>query len=345
MAPVSPMKTPAETALARPSSRQGKRCRATVRARGGVPASSPRAGLPHRRVEDFKYTDLRAAMREAAPFAEAPSAAEAQAASGRAGRSRESDGEDRDRQRPFRARGVGSRPAAGGRRDRRRWPRRLGRPSAARADAPVARGARQPGLSAQHRLHDRRRCDPRRRRRGRAADPSALRHRGRRGGRDRDARARRRGGGRLGHAAREPRGPDGIATQLERRRSSSSRATAPRSATCGSTPRAATRWRCRRWRRSSARRFRSTPSTSVVGAAVSRHQVFLAFAGERSLARINGATMIKGSSTRTRRWWSTTRCRIATSRELFKTVVDGEATGVFQGKIIVPPTRRRPTAA
>ena len=31
-------------------------------------------GLPHRRVEDFKYTDLRAAVREAAPFADRPSA-------------------------------------------------------------------------------------------------------------------------------------------------------------------------------------------------------------------------------------------------------------------------------
>ena len=33
------------------------------------------------------------------------------------------------------------------------------------------------------------------------------------------------------------------------------------------------------------------------------------------------------------------------SRELFKTVIDDEATGVFQGKIIVPPARpedRRP---
>ena len=33
------------------------------------------------------------------------------------------------------------------------------------------------------------------------------------------------------------------------------------------------------------------------------------------------------------------RRRTASSRELFKTVIDGEATGVFQGKIIVPPRR------
>src|SRR5262245_6876439 len=34
-----------------------------------------REGLPHRRIEDWKYTDLRALMREALPLAGAPSAA------------------------------------------------------------------------------------------------------------------------------------------------------------------------------------------------------------------------------------------------------------------------------
>ena len=38
------------------------------------------AGLPSRRVEAFKYTDLRAAMKEAVPPAEAPSPEVAQAA-------------------------------------------------------------------------------------------------------------------------------------------------------------------------------------------------------------------------------------------------------------------------
>ena len=37
-------------------------------------------GLPHRRVEEFKYTDLRALVSEAAPFAAAPTAQEARAA-------------------------------------------------------------------------------------------------------------------------------------------------------------------------------------------------------------------------------------------------------------------------
>src|ERR1700704_6244117 len=34
------------------------------------------AGLPHRRIEDWKYTDLRALMREVLPLAPAPDATE-----------------------------------------------------------------------------------------------------------------------------------------------------------------------------------------------------------------------------------------------------------------------------
>src|SRR6204780_5551894 len=34
-----------------------------------------RAGLPHRRIEDWKYTDLRVLMREVLPLATAPDAA------------------------------------------------------------------------------------------------------------------------------------------------------------------------------------------------------------------------------------------------------------------------------
>src|SRR5450631_1262172 len=35
-------------------------------------AAYERAGLPHRRIEEWKYTDLRALMREVLPLAEAP---------------------------------------------------------------------------------------------------------------------------------------------------------------------------------------------------------------------------------------------------------------------------------
>jgi Fe-S cluster assembly protein SufD len=79
----------------------------------------------------------------------------------------------------------------------------------------------------------------------------------------------------------------------------------------------------------------------TVGANISRHQVFLALVGDRSLVRINGATMITG------RQHADTALVVdhaglhCTSRELFKTVVDGDATGVFQGKIIVEPQAQK----
>jgi len=59
-------------------------------------------------------------------------------------------------------------------------------------------------------------------------------------------------------------------------------------------------------------------------------------AGENTNLRVNGATMLKG----TQHGDSTLVVEHAAphceSRELFKTVIDDEATGVFQGKIIVP---------
>src|SRR4051812_49937226 len=41
-------------------------------AREAAFAAYAQAGLPHRRIEDWKYTDLRALMREVLPLAEAP---------------------------------------------------------------------------------------------------------------------------------------------------------------------------------------------------------------------------------------------------------------------------------
>jgi len=75
---VKPMKTAAELALATTF--------AAVRDRlpGGGPVAALREnafrsfdarGLPHRRIEEWKYTDLRALMREAKPLAAPPDAA------------------------------------------------------------------------------------------------------------------------------------------------------------------------------------------------------------------------------------------------------------------------------
>ncbi len=75
----------------------------------------------------------------------------------------------------------------------------------------------------------------------------------------------------------------------------------------------------------------------VTGAKTSRHQIFCAYDGDHSNARFNGATMLRGSQ------HADTTLQVdhaqphGISRELFKTVVDDDATGVFQGKIIVEP--------
>src|SRR6202050_4134083 len=78
MADVKVMKTAAETALAqaytqaRPSLPGGFAIAAQRAAAFDVFAKE---GLPHRRIEDWKYTDLRALMREAKPLAAPPDAA------------------------------------------------------------------------------------------------------------------------------------------------------------------------------------------------------------------------------------------------------------------------------
>ena len=166
-----------------PSSGSPTRCRrrkAQAAGRGAVAALREaaferfeRTGLPHRRVEEWKYTDLRALMRDAKPLAAAPDAA---------AKARAKD--------------------AGGAARRRRQPRRIVfvdgafvpelsdlptletgltigslAQALAKGDALVvthlgqAVDDRRSGGRAQHRLHGRRRGDPcRRRRRDRAAD-------------------------------------------------------------------------------------------------------------------------------------------------------------------------------
>ncbi|HYJ59439.1 MAG TPA: Fe-S cluster assembly protein SufD [Methyloceanibacter sp.] len=73
------------------------------------------------------------------------------------------------------------------------------------------------------------------------------------------------------------------------------------------------------------------------GASLSRNQVYARFAGENAALDISGAFMMRG-----RQHCDTTllvehRVPHCTSRELFKAVLDDEARGVFQGKIIVSP--------
>jgi Fe-S cluster assembly protein SufD len=75
MADIHPMKTAAETALAEAYGALRETLPGSSEARAlrddAIAAFRDR-GLPHRRVEEWKYTDLRGLMREARPLAPAP---------------------------------------------------------------------------------------------------------------------------------------------------------------------------------------------------------------------------------------------------------------------------------
>lgn len=71
------------------------------------------------------------------------------------------------------------------------------------------------------------------------------------------------------------------------------------------------------------------------GAETSRHQVFVTYAGENATLDLRGATMLKGRQHADTTLVVDHAVPHGVSRELFKTVVDDEAHGIFQGKIIV----------
>jgi Fe-S cluster assembly protein SufD len=75
----------------------------------------------------------------------------------------------------------------------------------------------------------------------------------------------------------------------------------------------------------------------AAGAAASRQQIYIAFTGDKSKVSVNGAGFAGA-----RRHLDTTLvidhdALCCSSRELFKTALDGEARSVFQGKIVVHP--------
>ena len=70
---------------------------------------------------------------------------------------------------------------------------------------------------------------------------------------------------------------------------------------------------------------------------LSRSQIYAAFAGEGSSLDISGALLIRGHQHCDTTLLVEHRVPRCTSRELFKAVLDNEARGVFQGKIIVSP--------
>ena len=77
--------------------------------------------------------------------------------------------------------------------------------------------------------------------------------------------------------------------------------------------------------------------TFIAGGGVIRNQLFLNFDGEDTIANIRGATLIKDKQHADTTLVVNHIARGCQSREVFKSVLDEEAHGVFQGRIIVKP--------
>ena len=73
------------------------------------------------------------------------------------------------------------------------------------------------------------------------------------------------------------------------------------------------------------------------GGEVSRHQSFVTYAGENAKLRLNGVTMLNARQHCDNTLVVDHAVPHGESRELFRAAIDGEAQGVFQGKIIVRP--------
>ncbi|MDR3420112.1 MAG: Fe-S cluster assembly protein SufD [Xanthobacteraceae bacterium] len=84
-------------------------------------------------------------------------------------------------------------------------------------------------------------------------------------------------------------------------------------------------------------RARFNAFTFTIGGAVVRDQLFIKFDGEDTVAGIRGATLLKGKQHADTTLVASHIARGCQSREMFKSVLDDEAHGVFQGRIIVRP--------
>lgn len=73
------------------------------------------------------------------------------------------------------------------------------------------------------------------------------------------------------------------------------------------------------------------------GGVLSRHSVFARFSGEGASVTLNGASLLRGEQHADNTLVVDHAVPHGVSRELFRSVVDGAAQGVFQGKIIVRP--------
>jgi Fe-S cluster assembly protein SufD len=84
--------------------------------------------------------------------------------------------------------------------------------------------------------------------------------------------------------------------------------------------------------------------TFTTGGAVVRNQLFLKFDGEGTVAGIRGASLLKDRQHADTTVIADHIARDCQSREVFKTVLDDEGHGVFQGRIIVRPHAQKTDA-
>jgi FeS assembly protein SufD len=82
-------------------------------------------------------------------------------------------------------------------------------------------------------------------------------------------------------------------------------------------------------------RYRAFQFTT--GSGFARHQLYLRYAGEHALAEFNGAALLGGTQHVDTTLVIDHAVPHCTSRELFKAVLDGGARAIFQGKVIVRP--------
>jgi Fe-S cluster assembly protein SufD len=75
--------------------------------------------------------------------------------------------------------------------------------------------------------------------------------------------------------------------------------------------------------------------TLTMGAGVTRQQGFISFEGEHADAKIAGAYLLRDRQHCDTRLLVKHRVPHCTSREVFKCVIDEEARGIFQGKVVV----------
>ncbi|MGI3904158.1 MAG: Fe-S cluster assembly protein SufD [Janthinobacterium lividum] len=78
-------------------------------------------------------------------------------------------------------------------------------------------------------------------------------------------------------------------------------------------------------------------TTLVATGGVTRRQAYLEFVGERSTAHLYGVSLLDGQSHADTTLIVTHTAPHCESRELYKHILDDEATGIYQGRVVVAP--------